>query len=414
MRILFLTNLYPPYDVGGYEQLCWEVAEDLKQRGHEIRILTSRYGVSDHREGNEDHISRSLFLQTDLEFYNPWSFFFLRPIQDRLNYRTLRNEIQSFRPDVLMVWGMWNLSQYLPYWSEELMPGRVAYYVSSYWPLDEDPHREYWKLPARHKLNESFKQLLRRIAFFLLEKEGYPPQLSMSKVMCCSEYVKNTLITAGKLPSSAGVIYIGTNADDFRINAGQLKQNNEINLLYFGRLIRDKGVHTAIEALSLLKKRGLGDRFSLTIIGSGHPEYEQFLHQQVSDLNIHDLVTFVGKIAREDIPEWLSKYDVFLFTSIWPEPFARTIGEAMASGLVVIGSRVGGSPEIFKDYGNQLLFEPGDAGTLADHIQLLSENAYLRETLVKSGHKIVEQKYSFEKMLDQFEEFLLNVKTPSI
>ena len=45
MRLLFLSNLYPPYDLGGFEQWCQEVALRLRLRGHAVQVLTSRYGL---------------------------------------------------------------------------------------------------------------------------------------------------------------------------------------------------------------------------------------------------------------------------------------------------------------------------------------------------------------------------------
>ena len=50
MRILFLTNFYPPYEVGGYEQLCRDVAVRLADRGHSYAVLTSDHGVKQFRQ----------------------------------------------------------------------------------------------------------------------------------------------------------------------------------------------------------------------------------------------------------------------------------------------------------------------------------------------------------------------------
>ena len=84
-------------------------------------------------------MARVLHLQSNLDYYRPTDFFLRRGIRERANLRYLRQAIERFRPDVAMVWGMWHLSHALPFWIERLMPGRVAYYISSYWPTDTNP-----------------------------------------------------------------------------------------------------------------------------------------------------------------------------------------------------------------------------------------------------------------------------------
>ncbi|MBN2391114.1 MAG: hypothetical protein JXR84_10330, partial [Anaerolineae bacterium] len=65
MRLLFLSNLYPPFDIGGYEQWCQEMAVCLRQRGHTVHVLTSRYGVNGVSRSEQD-ITRTLYLQADV------------------------------------------------------------------------------------------------------------------------------------------------------------------------------------------------------------------------------------------------------------------------------------------------------------------------------------------------------------
>ncbi len=66
----------------------------------------------------------------------------------------------------------------------------------------------------------------------------------------------------------------------------------------------------------------------------------------VASLGLSKQVEFVRQVPRTEIPQWLGGFDLFLFTSIWPEPMARSVMEAMAAGLLVIGSAVGGQMEM--------------------------------------------------------------------
>ena len=74
MKILFLSNMYPPHVIGGYEALCEEAVEGLAKRGHHVSVLTSTYGYD--KEFSEGNIHRLLSLEGDLQFYkikDSWS-----------------------------------------------------------------------------------------------------------------------------------------------------------------------------------------------------------------------------------------------------------------------------------------------------------------------------------------------------
>ena len=336
MRLLFLSNLYPPYDMGGFEQLCQEVTVRLRQRGHTVQVLTSRHGL-DHPLPSEQDVIRTLHLQANVHYYQPMEFFLQRPRQERSNKRELRRAIDQLAPDLIVVWGMWNLSRNLPYWAEQRMPGRVAYYIASYWPMDTDIHEEYWQRQAKKPVTELLKRPLRALALSQLSWEGYPPSLHLEHAKCCSQYVRDTLVQAGKLPANAGVLFGGIDPEPFLRNPSRSSEAQEgpLRLLYFGSLLSHKGVHTAIEALGMLKKRGLADRVELTLLGSGHPDYEAQLRAMVAQFGIGDRVQFAGRVPRDEIPSWLGRFDVFLFTSIWAEPMARSVMEAMAANSFI-------------------------------------------------------------------------------
>ncbi|NWG07487.1 MAG: glycosyltransferase family 4 protein [Chloroflexi bacterium] len=411
MRILFISSQYPPYELGGYEQLCQEVTIDLLSRGHEVRVLTSRYGVKSKDGLQAGNVYRTLHLMADIHYYKPLDFFFKLPAQERENLAELKRHLDQFRPDVLMFWGMFAMSHNLPYWAEKWMPGRVTYYMASYWPIDVDIHASYWMSPTNRWVTEWIKRPLRTLALARLRREGYPPKLQFEHVISCSEYVRDRLVDAGKFPPHAGVVYAGADPRPFHnyVSRKGISPGQRVRLLYFGRLVPDKGVHTAIEALGVLKEKGLADRVELTILGDGHPDYKNFLWQRVRELGIEDRVHFAGKVAREDIPEQLSRFDVFLFTSTWPEPFGRTIVEAMMAGLVVIGSDVGGSREIFQHYEKDMLFQPEDAQGLAERIDRLLSDPELCRRLIDSGRRLAFERFTIHQMTNGIEAFLADV-----
>lgn len=410
MRILILSNFYPPYDFGGYEQICYDVVTGLQERGHLIHVLTSRYGLN--APTAEEHITRTLYLETDINYYRPADFFFKHKARDKVNNRTLQETISRFKPDLIFIWGMWNLSLNLPYLAETQLPGRVVYYMSSYWPADIDPHTGYWQIPANRPITELLKRPLRALALAQLNHKGYPPKLQFERVVCCSQYVRDTLVNAGKLPTSAGVIYISINPEPFLHPVNNPDQ--PLNMLYFGRLIHDKGVHTAIQALSLLKQQNPDIPAKLTILGSGHPEYEASLRKMVAELELEDHIQFLKQVPRKQIPSLLTQFNVFLFTSIWPEPLARSVMEAMAAGLLVIGSEVGGQTEMLKNKQTALTFQAENASQLAEQIAYAANQPVQRRQIAQAGQTLVLEKFTLSRMVDEIDCYLRQTIAPHI
>jgi glycosyltransferase involved in cell wall biosynthesis len=338
-------------------------------------------------------------------------FFVKRRTQERENARVLREAIDGFSPDVFVVWNMWNLSRNLPFWAEKWMPGRVAYYVASTWPIEADIHEEYWHRPAGRPQTEMAWRLVRAMALSRLRQQGYPPKLRFEHVVCNSHFVKDSLMRGSVLGSNAGVVYTGIDPEPFfcELSGGIQKREGPLRLLYFGNLIAQKGVHTAIEALSLLDQRGFGDRVELTILGAGHPDYEARLRAMSQSMRVDDRVHFAGRVEREEIPDWLRRSDVFLFTSTGPEALARTVMEAMAAGLLVIGTRAGGQKEMLFDGENALTFQEEDAEGLARNIVRALDDPRMRWRLAKAGQGMVMERFSLDRMVRELKLWLESI-----
>ena len=106
----------------------------------------------------------------------------------------------------------------------------------------------------------------------------------------------------------------------------------------------------------------------MTLVGSGHPDYEAFLRDLVERERLQDFVTFHEPVSKDEMPAVLQQFDVLIFPSIYEEPLARMTQEAMASGLVVVGTTTGGTKEILRDGETGLTFAPEDADGLAEQV----------------------------------------------
>ena len=422
MRILFISAFYPPHVIGGWEQLVEELNDGLRLRGHATHVLTSTHGLAATDSAADSAaadsaaadsaagVDRTLLLESNLQYYQPTAMFsYRRRIQHNLD--ATRACIEQFQPDVVFVHIMWNLSRAIPWLAEQLLPGRVVYYVADHWAYMPDPHESYWRDGAGDPLRRTLKRLLAPLPLRIVAQDRTRFTLAFDRVLCVSEAIRTSMLA--HLPAldaqRVQVVYNGIDLHAFAFQQREIgPQHAGLRLLYAGSLVPHKGVHTPIAAMHELARQGALGQTHLTIVGAGRPDYEAFLRQAVMDQGLQECVTFAGRVPRSEMPAQLAAHDVLVFPSEWPEPLARMTQEAMASGAVVIGTLTGGSGEILIDGETGLVFAPKDAATLAAHIRRLQSDPVLFAHLAANARRQVEAKFSFERMLDQVEEVLIN------
>ena len=406
MRILFLSNFFPPARPGGYTQWCHEVAERLAERGHNVGVLTSRYEQEKAPVG-EQNIYRLFHLEGDLDYYEPIHFFTQWKKQHRENLACLENTVRDFAPDLIFVWGMWSLSKALPALAERLLPGRVVYYLSDYWPVALDMHTTYWQSQARRWPIQLLKRVLSKVAMSMLAKESQP-DLKLEKVICVSNRVRDLLVEAGLPIEHACIIHGGTDIERFLDVRKRDYRSRPLKLLYAGQLVQHKGVHTAIEAMAKLVKELRTGQIHLTLVGSGHPDYEAVLRDLVERKSLGDYITFHSPVSKGEMPALLQQFDILIFPSIYEEPLARMTQEAMVSGLVVIGTTTGGTKEILRDGETGFTFAPEDGDGLAEQVTRLLTDPDLCYRVAEAGRQTVLEGFTLDKMVQEIEAYLVS------
>lgn len=407
MKILFLSNMYPPHVIGGYEALCQEAVEGLAKRGHRVSVLTSTYGYDG--EVSEGDVHRLLSLEGDLQFYkmkDAWTY----PARKRRNLEHLRRMISTEKPDIVFIWGMWNLSKSLALEAERLMGGRVVYYLANPWPVEANMHRQFWDAPATSFAKNIAKRLVRIPARVVLREEWENVPLQFQHAPCCSAAQRDQLLEAGVPLKDAPVIYEGVDLGNYLAQADKrtYENNGSLSLVFIGILAEHKGVHTTIEALTQLSAEERR-RVHLTILGKGHSQYEERLRNLVSQYQLSDLVTFHAPIPRSELPEFMGGFDVLLLPSIWAEPLARIMQEGLACGMVVVGSANGGTAETIFHGENGLLFRAGDAADLARQVKRLLDDPSLRRSLAEGGRRTAEEKFDVNRLIENLETYLKKV-----
>jgi glycosyltransferase involved in cell wall biosynthesis len=411
MRILFLTNFYLTDGSGGEELSCQQVVDGLKQRGHTTLVLTSMHGTNN-VPVEADGTHRSLYLEVDLV---PWrhsvTFFTERKAREKHNLQRFARVLEQFEPDIIFIWGMYNLPRSLPVLAEARYPDKVVYRFATYWPTLPSAHEFYWRAPGRKWYSQIPKRLLGYIALAMLAKEVQQYPLTFKHAICVSAAARTILVEAGVPVTRARIIHTGLDENKYLIGEKPQRRHDErsLNLLYAGRLASDKGIGTAIEAMTKLVFSQGQREVRLSLAGSGSAEYEDHLRFMVNQAGLTDYVSFLGWVPSEEMPGLLRNFDVLLLTSIWPEPFARVLLEGMISGLVVVATPTGGTTEILVDGENGLLFAAGDAEDLAQKIVCLAADPKLRGRLARAGQQTVIERFTKTKMMDEIESYLQEV-----
>lgn len=402
MRILTLTNLYPPFYVGGYELRCAAITEALRQRGHQVQVLTSNHGLdSNPPPTNQPHVQRDLRIHG--YYGHPW--FGLSQLQhlETHNNQTLRDAITEFQPDVVHVWCMNGLSKSLCLTLQQLGVPTV-YDVSDHWilrSLKADVWLDWWNRSTgsvASKAQRTLWSLLgRREKLQSIAPTNPVSDIRFPRLYFTSARLRELTAEQGYDVNHGSVIHCPVDTDHF---SGPPVTREPRNWLWVGRLAEDKGIHTALRALALLKERFQGE---LHVYGKGDADYVAKLKQFAED---NALPVTWHSATPDQMPDVYRAHDALLFTSEWEEPFALTPLEAMSCGLPVIGTMTGGSRELFRQGENALTYEAGDPAQLAERILLLQRDHGLRRLMTETGHREVRQRFAMKPIVDQVEDFL--------
>ena len=128
MRILLISSYYPPHFIGGWEQMVRDCSDIFTERGHTTHVLTSTHGVDEPVQ--DEHVSRILHPDSDVFHYDPLRELSHKRMLDE-NLKNTEKVINWFKPDIVFVHLMYNMSKGVPWTAEQLMPGRVAYWIAN-------------------------------------------------------------------------------------------------------------------------------------------------------------------------------------------------------------------------------------------------------------------------------------------
>ncbi len=349
---------------GGGEKWHLEMACQLSLKGYEVSFLTHPDSILNTRLTQAAIITKHV-KTGNLGFLNLLRICRIRKILDKL------------RPDIVII----NLP------SDLKVAGRAARKAG----VKKIIYRRGSAIPIKNTC-------LNRIIF----------RKYTDYILANSEETKKTILENNpKLidPKKIKIIYNGIDLKEYPATMPTDRFDKASGKIILGNLARfsfQKGHDKLIGVAEILKNKGLD--FHLYLAGDG--ELLENIQSMVSDKRLEDHVTFLG--FTEDTVSFLNKIDILLMTSIW-EGFGYAIAEAMACFKPVVGFDISSNPELIRNNTNGMLVEPFDINSFAERVIELSGNVSLRKEMGTHGRKMVEERFSLNSVVVEFEKFISEI-----
>ena len=396
MRILVLSDLYPPYYIGGHEIRCKIIADGLSEKGHEVHILTSTYGING--QSKDKNIYRLLYF-IDWRGSKKRYMQIKNALLARLNYLITNKLIKQLRPDIIYAGKISGIS-ILASKAIQSVNSPIVHHLGNYFPAELVEMCVLEKNPL--------KRLLRKIIYGFNDIDDF----DFKHILVVSEAVKKRYVEAGFVADNISIIPprgIPSVLIRKEYNRNIKLHDEQTKLLYVGRLSKEKGIDTALKTVEYLTNKSEMQNLTLDIIGDGDEQYVKELHIITEKLGIENRVKFIGELQYEDVLKEYDNYYMLLVPSLWEEPFGVIILEAMSQGLPVIASKVGGIPDILENEKTGLLVPPGDSLKMAEAVKKLVDNPSLHETISRNGIKRVQEEYTNELIIEKIENYMFSV-----
>jgi len=384
MRILVVSNLYPPQELGGYGRSLADFVWGLQQRGHIPTVLTSDAPYlgpgADGPSG--ELVQRSLQLKGSFENgvqlnQNPIAC----AAMDAHNQALVRHLCTQQRYDGIL---LGNLDLLGP---ELLRP-----------------------------LLEAGVPLLHHAGFMAAPfSPEHWPQCDLYQLVAASRAVRHALVMQGLPVADAAVVYPGARVELFGPEATGRSQPlgealgtpaNPLKLAFAGLLMGSKGAHTLVQAAALLHHKGI--RVQVNLAGGEFQKgYWGQLQAVVREAGMEGLVRWYGQLERPQLARFLGLHHVGVFPSIYPEAFGIVAAEMQASGLALVSSGVGGAAELLNNGETGLSFQAGDPVDLSRQLLRMVQEPGLLGVLQQAGQRLVRDHLSVLQAAIQLEQLWL-------
>lgn len=385
MRILLVNKFH--YLRGGSEKYYFELAKLLKDHGHTVAFFSMK-NENNIKTGDREYFVDEIDMNTGSKFEA------LNVIYSKKNKALMEKALEEFKPDIV----------HINNFQRQLSASIIDAVKEKNIPLIMTAHDLNSICPASIMLyngevcedcitkgytscikKKCIKNSMLKSVLGYIEKKYYDLHKIFCKVDCIispSEFNKNQLLKGKLKCNDITVIHNFVNETE--------KTDYTLGdcAFYFGRLSKEKGILNLIEAINNIP----GAR--LIIAGDG-PEREN-IQAYIKEHKLENRITLLGYLNQNDIRENIRKCRFVTVPSIWYENCPYSILETMEIGKPIIGSKIGGIPELIQDGINGFTYEHNDVTKLTNILMKLFGNDETVKQFSKNSKQIFIQNYSAE------------------
>jgi glycosyltransferase involved in cell wall biosynthesis len=375
-RICLVTHYFPPHK-GGIEQVSYEQSKRLTEAGYEIDVLTSKF------EGRNTNPLEGITIHHYPSLNVAKLFGVPYPIVSFKAYKKFMQLIGKC--DLVHAHGHVYMGSYLA--------GMVAKKLKK--PF----------IVTQHNTFIDYKSLLNVVEQLNDQIIGKSVLKHADKITTVSKETLKYVLKLGADQTKTQVIYNGVDTDFFRpVDKAKsrkklgLPKNRKI-ILSVRRLVYKNGLDTLIESAPLVAKNHPDALF----VVAGKGPSRKLIEDRIKELRIQNNVKLAGFVPDEQLPVYYDAADIFMLPSASGEGLPLVLLEAMACGLPVIATAVGGTPEIIEHMKNGVLVPPINPQAIAEALsKLLSEG--LGPALGVEARRTVEDRFTWEKNVSQLQD----------
>jgi glycosyltransferase involved in cell wall biosynthesis len=384
VRILVISNLYPPRVLGGYELSCQRMVNGLRGRGHEVRVLTSPVMTQPEPADQRDHVLRIL---DNIEYRAimppPGMPTFIHWLRSKASQPTntaiVLEQIRRFRPDHVLLYNF-------------VAIGGLAILNL----LDR------LQVPWTADLGDSVpKQLVEDLSDELIAHFDAPGIFSRGSYSIVSETLREEITAAGiDLGPRVEIIPRGVDRWD-RARERPYLSDGVARFAVSASLHEFKGVGIVIDAAAELRARGVHN-FTVDFFGGGD---RAPFEQQAARLGVLDQLTFHGAVEHSRVMEGYLESDALVFPTWAREPGASVPLEAASVGCLPIISADCGPAESFVD-GVHAIKVQRSTESVADAMQTVAEGRVDFESFARHGRSLAQGPLSLDNELSRLERLI--------
>lgn len=383
MKILLVNKFH--YLKGGSEKYYFELGELLKKHGHEVAYFSMK-NEKNITTGDKEYFVEELDLNTGSKLKA------FDVIYSKANKKKMEEALDEFKPDIVHLNNFQrqlSASIIKPIKKRNIPIVFTAHDMNAICPASamlydgkicEDCLTSGYKKCIKKKCIKNSKM---KSVLGVVEKKYYDKNKIFKKIDCIispSDFIKQQL-KKGKLKySKIDVLHnFVNNTNTNNINIGDYA-------FYFGRLSIEKGIINLVEAISKIPNG------KLYIAGDG-PERNK-IEEYIKENKLENRIKLLGYLGQDEIRKNIANSRFVVVPSVWYENCPYSILETMEIGKPIIGSKIGGIPELIEENINGFLYKFDDVNELEEKMSLLFKDESMVKEFSDNSRRLFEEKYS--------------------